>query len=182
MSKHLFVRRLAALAAAMLLLFPARAGAQSPRRHDTVWALLSQAGLVGIWSPHCDAPANYKNLYVEFLESPDGIAEKKVFYGGPDTQIRRNNFSVDIIRDVRSTATGELLVTTLPVKVGGVLGTVSTTGTLQVEHGRFRWMTSIRSDGRVLISQGVLVPTGAPVPWYGRCGPASAQAVELLAQ
>ena len=138
------------LAAAVLAFAagPARAGADSDA--------LAKFGLVGSWAIDCHAPPSLSNPFQSFILSTAGDPIRQDIVGDPDRD------RIVPIHDVVVIASDRLR---LSFAQGGIAVTV----VLVKDKGRVRPLESTTSDGRTIVSGGVVQRTGQQTIWLQKC-------------
>ena len=143
------------LCAALVLLFPAGANAQSAT--ETMQAF----GLLGTWAGECGQVASPANNYATYLVAPAGGLQLK-YQSGTDEE----DTIVYDVSDVRRVAEDKLSLK--QVLVGN--DRVALDIVLLREGGKIRIWSSLFPDGTALVEDGVMTSmTGRETRWLSRC-------------
>ena len=147
---------IAALFGSALLFRDAATLAESPAD------ALAQVGLLGRWSHDCSRPVMGINPYVVIERVAGGTgAQYRHDFGSAGSVL----MAVDNVR-VLAPATFAMRVSTL----AGDKDPMSHELVIRIEGDRYRTMSSVGTDGKVRIRDGILVASGNPSPWNYRCG------------
>jgi len=122
---------------------------------------LEQLGLLGRWSRDCETAATGTNPHVIFERVQGGTGAQYRMDFGTAGSVRR---SIDRVRALSANTVG-MRVTNLP----GAAQPMSADIVIQREPNRYRALSSIGSDGKVHVRDGVVVANGAAIPWSQRC-------------
>jgi hypothetical protein len=128
----------------------------APAAADSARDVLEQHGLLGAFAVDCRRPVSPQNHYTYFRALRDGRVQIDLMVG---PQQRQYAYVID-----RAEARGPN-----ELAISMVNPTLRLDLVYRVENGRLRTMQSVREDGRVIVSGGVLAANQQPTPWLNRC-------------
>jgi len=142
--------RVAWLGAALLSI----AAGAAPASEDS--DALAKFGLIGSWAIDCHAPPSMANPFQTFVPSTDGDPIRQDIVGDPDHD------RIVPVRDV-------ILIGNDRLRLSFLQNNVTVSVVLVKVKGRVRPLESTTSDGRTIVSGGIVQRNGQQTTWLEKC-------------
>lgn len=130
--------------------------AASAARAGTDSDALSKFGLIGSWAIDCTAPPSMTNPVQIFVPSNAGEPTRQLLVGNPD---------VDRIMPIHDA----IMITDDRLRLSFPQNDLTVTVVLVKDNGRIRPLESTTSDGRTLVSGGIVQANGQQTTWLEKC-------------
>jgi hypothetical protein len=136
--------------------YPPPNTAPTPQPMITTAGIVQEAGLVGLWAPHCGQPASPANTYMQFATAQNGEATLTILQGA--TRLAVN------VRGAQRVAPDKISMNLQQVFPPGGAYAVFLIG-----QGTFRPWFQKADNGQTLIENGINLTSQSPMLWRYRC-------------